>query len=200
MAENPPYVNNYGQIPTILEAIRKAKTPPKFTQDFIYSVLGLKSKSFRTMIPIFKKLGLTDQGSIPTQDYKDFRGANHKVILAKCVKKSYPTLYQTNEFVHKLEKKDLTGVIKTATGLSESDQVLNSIVNTFSELCDLSDFEGEVVQEEEEEPKEEKAVDTFARTTKLGISYTINLNLPATTEIEVFNAIFKSLKENILHE
>ena len=33
---------------------------------------------------------------------------------------------------------------------------------------------------------------------KLGISYTINLNLPATTEIEVFNAIFKSLKNNII--
>jgi hypothetical protein len=33
---------------------------------------------------------------------------------------------------------------------------------------------------------------------KLGLSYTINLNLPATTEIEVFNAIFKSLREHLL--
>ena len=35
---------------------------------------------------------------------------------------------------------------------------------------------------------------------KLGLSYTINLNLPATTEIEVFNAIFKSLRENLLRD
>lgn len=35
---------------------------------------------------------------------------------------------------------------------------------------------------------------------RLRLSYTINLNLPATTEIEVFNAIFKSLRENLLRE
>ena len=30
------------------------------------------------------------------------------------------------------------------------------------------------------------------------VSYTINLNLPETTNPDVFNAIFKSLKENLL--
>jgi len=33
---------------------------------------------------------------------------------------------------------------------------------------------------------------------KLGLSYTINLNLPATSDIAVFNAIFKSLREHLL--
>jgi hypothetical protein len=32
----------------------------------------------------------------------------------------------------------------------------------------------------------------------LNLSYTINLNLPETTDVEVFNAIFRSLKENLL--
>jgi hypothetical protein len=32
----------------------------------------------------------------------------------------------------------------------------------------------------------------------LNLSYTINLNLPPTSDIAVFNAIFKSLKENLL--
>jgi hypothetical protein len=32
----------------------------------------------------------------------------------------------------------------------------------------------------------------------LNLSYTINLNLPETSDVEVFNAIFKSLKENLL--
>ena len=35
---------------------------------------------------------------------------------------------------------------------------------------------------------------------RLSLSYTINLNLPATTEIDVFNAIFKSLRDNLLKE
>ena len=34
----------------------------------------------------------------------------------------------------------------------------------------------------------------------LNLAYTINLNLPATSDIAVFNAIFKSLKENLLKE
>jgi len=32
----------------------------------------------------------------------------------------------------------------------------------------------------------------------LNLSYTINLNLPETDDINVYNAIFKSLKENML--
>jgi hypothetical protein len=34
----------------------------------------------------------------------------------------------------------------------------------------------------------------------LSLSYTINLNLPATSDAAVFNAIFKSLKEHLLRE
>jgi hypothetical protein len=34
----------------------------------------------------------------------------------------------------------------------------------------------------------------------LGLSYTVNLNLSETTDVEVFNAIFKALKENLLDE
>jgi hypothetical protein len=34
----------------------------------------------------------------------------------------------------------------------------------------------------------------------LNLSYTINLNLPATSDQAVFNAIFKSLKEYLLND
>jgi len=33
---------------------------------------------------------------------------------------------------------------------------------------------------------------------KFNLSYTINLNLPKTDDIAVFNAIFRALKENLL--
>jgi hypothetical protein len=39
---------------------------------------------------------------------------------------------------------------------------------------------------------------TQVETVGLNLKYTINLNLPATSDIAVFNAIFKSLKENLL--
>ena len=33
---------------------------------------------------------------------------------------------------------------------------------------------------------------------ELSLGYTINLHLPATSDVAVFNAIFKSLRENLL--
>ncbi len=42
--------------------------------------------------------------------------------------------------------------------------------------------------------------DKLQRTLGMNLSYTINLNLPATSDVAVFNAIFKSLKENLLQD
>jgi len=53
---------------------------------------------------------------------------------------------------------------------------------------------------EEEHQHEDTGGNRIAFKGKIGLSYTINLNLPATTDIDVFNAIFKSLRENLLRE
>lgn len=56
----------------------------------------------------------------------------------------------------------------------------------------------------EQMPQVHSAKSTKAESSSLGegkkisLSYTINLNLPASKDVEVFNAIFKSLKEHIL--
>jgi len=77
------------------------------------------------------------------------------------------------------------------------------------ELVKLSDFEGKhkTPHKKPDTSPDDKPQDAIKNPllnvpngdeVKFGISYTINLNLPATTEIEVFNAIFKSLKDNLL--
>jgi hypothetical protein len=71
MAEYPPYVNAYGTIPTLFKAIKSAAVPPKFTSDFLSTVLDLKSSSHRALIPLLKRLGFIDQSNVPTQAYKD---------------------------------------------------------------------------------------------------------------------------------
>ena len=57
MAEYPPYVNAYNGIPKLFEKINAAAVPPKFTVDFLNTVLDLKSSSYRAMIPLLKRLG-----------------------------------------------------------------------------------------------------------------------------------------------
>jgi uncharacterized protein DUF5343 len=201
----PPYVNAYGSIPKIFAEIKKASVPPKVTHDFLYSVLGLKSTSYRAMIPLLKRLGFVDQANVPTQSYKDYRDDTLAgSVMAERIKASYAELFAANEYANKMDKKDLVGKLTTIMGTSAEDGIVPSVAATFLELVKLADFENspkkKTIKEESNQdvPEKEERVLHSQAGLKMGISYTINLNLPATTEIEVFNAIFKSLKEHIL--
>lgn len=204
----PPYVNAYGSISKLFDAIKVAAVPQKFTNDFIYSVLGLKSTSYRAMIPLLKNLGLIDQANVPTNLYKDYRDEKKsKIVLANSIKRMYEVLYKSNEYAHKLSKDELLNLLTTITGSKKGDKNIASVAGTFTELVKLSDFESDLEDSiisgdsgiaDEKESSPIISPIKKSSSSKLGISYTINLNLPPTTEIEVFNAIFKSLKNNIL--
>tara|TARA_R110001592_G_scaffold347420_1_gene640919 strand:- start:882 stop:1529 length:648 start_codon:yes stop_codon:yes gene_type:complete len=215
MAKYPPYVNAYGKISDIFDAIKSASVPPKFTQDFLTSVLGLKSSSYRAMIPLLKKIDFLDVASVPTENYKQYRDdSKSKAILGEKVKDAYADLYRASEYAHKLNKEELTSKLKTLLGVGDDDKNLPYVVATFMELVKLSNFGGKTVvpakpvknnpepavETKTKQPKEQEPEEIITIKRKFGISYTINLNLPATTEIEVYNSIFKALKENLLDE
>lgn len=198
----PPYVNAYGNLSKLLSKIRIASVPKKVTRDFLSTVLGLKSSSYQPMIPLLKKLGFIDQGNTPTQRYKDFRSDTKSgFVMAKTLQETYKDIYQANEYAHKLTKKELNDVVTTITGASKEDKLIPTIVGTFQELAKHATFEvSEIPEEIGEESETEESIGEATRKgkVKFGISYTINLNLPTTTEVKVFDAIFKSLKKNII--
>lgn len=207
MNKYPPYVNAYGNINKLFDEIKKASVPPKFTQDFLSTKLGLRSSSYRAMVPLLKRLGYIDQGNIPTQLYKDYRdNSQSKIIMAQMVRGAYSDLYAASEYAHDLTRQQLIGKLKILTGASESDKVIPAVAGTFEELVKLADFDAnepspqEIVESTTNEKRNVDKAQSPAQSRPLGISYTINLNLPATTEVEVFNAIFKSLKEHIFNE
>ncbi len=206
----PPYISGYGSISSLFEKIRQAAVPQKFTQDYMSTILGMASSSHRALIPLLKKLGFIDQANVPTEVYRSYRdGTNSGRVMAKQLRSTYPDIYQAHEYAHKLSKDELLSKLKTLTGAAEDDKNIGAVVGTFLELKKLADFDEQEnympVQEvsksvEPEHIPEIKTPQYKSRQSHLGISYTINLNLPATTDIEVFNAIFKSLREHILHE
>ena len=212
MAEYPPYVNGYGGIPQLFSRIKEAAVPPKFTQDFMNSMLDLRSSSYRAMIPLLKRLGFIDQANVPTQAYKDFREDSRSgTIMAERLRDAYKALFAAHEYAHKLEKKDLQAKLKSLLGVAEDDTTVPLVASTFLELSKLAAWTGTAPKskKEPEEPqsrsvaaavagKQERESKQEATDGSFRIGYTINLNLPATTEIEVFNAIFKSLRENLL--
>jgi hypothetical protein len=209
-SEYPPYVNGYGGITKLFSQIKSAAVPPKFNQDFISTVLGLKSSSYRAMIPLLKRLGFVDAANIPTQAYKDFRDESQsKAVMARQLKEAYSSLFAANEYAWKLDKKDLISKLKNFTGSGADDPVLGAVASTFIELSKLANWTaGDPASKKNEKKIDEGPVDDITAKSggtqnfdgRFGLSYTINLNLPATTEVEVFNAIFKSLRDNLLRE
>lgn len=207
MVDYPPYVDSYGQIKELLKKIKEAAVPPKFTQDFVSMVLGLKSSSFRPMIPLLKRIRFIDENNVPTQHYIDFRDESKAGgVMAYAVKIAYPELFSANEYAHKLPKDQVIAKLVSVLGTSKDDKVVPKVAATFLEFCNFADFEGNNVSASSNGAKSENPpqptltsnIPLQPQTAKLGISYTINLNLPATPDIEVFDAIFKSLKEHLL--
>ncbi len=209
-AKYPPYVNAYGGINKLLTKMKTASVPTKVTRDFLSTILGLKSSSYHAMLPLLKRLGFIDQGNVPTQRYKDFRSDSKSgFVMAKTIKEAYADIYQGNEYAHQLEKNELVDLVATVTGAAKNDAAVVAVVGTFTELVKFATFDvGDIPEEIGDVEDEEAEVESnFSHNdqhpvgkVKFGISYTINLNLPATTEVKVFDAIFKSLKKNLLDD
>jgi len=201
-----PYVEAYGKIDEFFRRITEAQVPPKVTLDFVYTQLGLKSTSFRAMIPLLKKLGFIDDANVPTSVYREYRDpTKSKIVMAQQIRKAYKEIFATNEYAYKLKRDEITSKLNTILGTPSDDKYTPKISGTFMALCNLADFENAGTVEQMSIPTSAESLRTDEplkpsqlALRRLGIAYTINLNLPATTDIEVFNAIFKALKENLL--
>jgi hypothetical protein len=211
MADFPPFMNAYGNVAKILDKIKEAQTPERFSQDFLATVLGVSGGGAKPFIPLAKRLGLLSSDGAPTELYRQFRNPSQsQQAMARALKNGYPQLYSRNEFAHALDKKALQGLVMEATGLDKNSKTLTAIVNTFEALKSFANFEmGEpesgTPPEDDERPAPPDTIPQqvplkLPKDASLGpkFSYNIYLNLPETTDPAVFNAIFKSLKDNLL--
>lgn len=207
-----PYITAPGNIERALVAIKAAATPESVSQDFVKTILGIKGGSGNQVTSFLKKVGFAGTDGKPTEIYTKFRNPQSSgSAVFKALKNGYAPLYNRNEFMHKLDSEALKGLIIEETGLGEDSNVPGLIIAGINSLkkfasydepssgampaADPVDETGQIIAKF----NQEKASPPQAKTgVGLNLSYTINLNLPATPDITVFNAIFKSLKENLL--
>lgn len=209
MAHNLPYMLRISTLSKVLEKIKTAGVPERFTQDFLGTKLGFKGGTSQAVIPLLKKIGFLGSDGSPTELYKRFRNPAHSgAAMATAMKQGYKTLYEMNEYVHDASEQDLKGLVVQATGAEADSRVVTAIVGSFKALKAFANFEQ---VDDDEEPSVASApaseppdTTTYQRVAPplaksgFNLAYTINLNLPATTDIAVFDAIFKSLKEHLL--
>jgi hypothetical protein len=209
MADKLPYLATPGSLTKTLEKIKSAATPEHVTYDFISTVIGIKGGTGRSLIPFLKRAGLVKSEGTPSDLYHQFRNAStSKKAAATAFRMAYKPLFARNEFAYKLSDDDLKGIIVEATGDSVDSRVTQLTIATIKVFKPFCDFEGKLPEKKGEasgagsEEKGEKPVGSGGGSTDFGIrlGYTINLNLPATDDIKVFDAIFRSLKEHLLKE
>ena len=204
MSSKLPYLATAGTIDNAIGKIKAAATPPTFNNDFVHAKLQIKGGSGKALTPFFKKLGLVSESGAPTSLYKKLRNpATTGAAIAQAMKIGYRQLYEVNEYCHEIGDKDLKGLILQVTGLEDSNASAKQMQSTFLRLKKHADFEGELDGEgegEEEDKGNNGGRGDHGGLGKLNIGYTINLNLPASTNIEVFDAIFQSLRKNLLRD
>jgi len=195
----PPFMNSYGLVTKILGKIKEAKTPDRFTQDYLAKTLGVASGSAKPFIPLAKRLGLLSSDGTPTDTYHQFRNPDHSSgAMARAMRTGYADLFSRNENAHKLDRKALEGLVVQATGLDSKSGTLRCIVGTFENLKAFADFGSAELPPTKEETLPPPPSETDLREFGLGLSYTINVVLPRTDDVAVYNAIFRAMKENLL--
>lgn len=195
-----PYMISNNKISPIIEKIQQAARPPKFTIEILRS-LGFTSTNDRAFIPLAKKLGFLADDGTPTALYDQLRDKNAaKLVLAAQIKSLYSELYAINVEIHNASETEIKGAIGRVTGKDEEG--VSRIYNTFKALCKNADFTGitYVAEPEKMEMDDKKELDKDAPVLPKSpqFHYNIQIHLPATTDISVYNAIFRSLKDNLL--
>ncbi len=208
------YLQSAKNLSGILDSIKTAQAPEKFTTRFL-TELGFASSSDRTIISVLKALGFLDADGKPTDRYYRFLDQSQsQKVLAEGIRDAYSDLFKINTKAQTLKPTDISGKFKTLSEGKFSESVLQKHVTTFTSLVKLADFSEEVSLTdipkdetfvEDEDPQsvqnETSQVPPTAKSANSslgGLHYNIQIILPTTRDVAVYDAIFRSLKDHLI--
>ncbi|CAD2256591.1 hypothetical protein PSEUDT2_03684 [Stutzerimonas stutzeri] len=202
MALSSAYTEAYGKLGEFFNKIRYGQAPPQFTQQYLIDI-GFKSNKHRAYIPILKALGFLTPEGAPTSRYKDYRDhSKSKKIMGEALKEAYSDIFLIKENPTSADTTTIEGKFKSYH--NASDNVATNMRRTFYALLELADLNGApaktiTTQQNEITHHQEPASHSRQIPSNIspGLHYNIQIHLPATKDIEVYNAIFKSLKEHL---
>nr|WP_256374544.1 DUF5343 domain-containing protein [Lysobacter sp. cf310] len=195
-------------LPAIMQKIIDGTAPDKFTVAHLKSI-GFKSSNDQGVLPVLKDLGFLTADGSPTKRYLDYRDKSRsKQVLGQALREAYEDLFHINENLSDSDRQAIIGRFKSAHNVS--DVVAERQASTFLNLLKLADISSSVGHSKhktasaanepiQEAPKSERAASAHPLHFN-GLRYNIEIHLPATKDVEVYNAIFKSLKEHLLDD
>jgi hypothetical protein len=211
MALPTAYLTSAKNLETILNAIKTAQAPEKFTGKFLES-LEFKSPSDRLIIGVLKSLGFLTDDAKPTQRYFNFLDQTLAAkVLAEGIRDAYKDIFAININAHSFSKEELVNKFKTLSQGQLSESVLDKMALTFTALVKQADFTASPQKQPEktsalgEEAASGKGLEksgepiegTRGKVKIEGLVYNIQLVLPESRDPKVYDALFKSLREHL---
>lgn len=204
------YMTSVKNLPAIFDKIVEGTAPKKFTRAHLKSI-GFKSSNDVGVIAVLKDLGFLSADGTPTQRYHDYRDKSRsKSVMADALREAYEDIFHINEKPTSADRQAIEGKFKSAH--NTSDRVAAEQTKTFYALLKLADLDAagkpRPKKEHEKAKEKEEEKDTGRREERHGgvalpfggLRYNVEIHLPATKDVEVYNAIFKSLKEHLLED
>lgn len=196
-----------GKLKELLQKIRTMGVPPKASVEWLKSI-GFKSSNDPSMLRVLKGIGLAGDDGTPAQPWRDYRGGDHKAVLARCIRSGYADLFQTYPDAYTRGNDALEHFF--AAKSDAGGGAITMTVSTFKALCQVSDFgsgsgeeSGSPAHEEiEAQPpamaKNQVKAPGGQRTAGSTINITIQLTLPETTDEAVYEKFFAAMNKHLL--
>lgn len=202
-----------GKLGTLFEKLREGQAPPKFTREFLKD-LGFKSSNWHAAISLLKGLGFLSADGTPTPRYMEFLDKTRwKHVLGEAVRSAYSDLFIMKNQPTRSDKSMIAGKYKSTYNMS--DLAADRAASTFLGLLELAGTDALRADTENSKPTNNDAEEAtkqeasksgrnaqpdviVRQSVPVGLNYNIQIHLPATKDVEVYNAIFKSLGEHII--
>lgn len=211
MAIPEQYLVTTKNLDSFLNSLLNAQAPPKFTNKFLEQ-LEFKSTNDRLLIGVLKALNFIDNNGVPQERYFSFLDQTQsQQVLAEAIKEAYADLFAINVKAHEMTNSEVKNKLKTLTQGGKSESVLNWMANTFTALCKYADFskptnretitsinKGESAEEIPNPTEHKLTHELVSKKITTEMHYNIQIHLPESRDLTVYDAIFKSLKEHLL--
>jgi hypothetical protein len=200
------YVLPINRISDLFRKIQDGQAPDRFTNQLLKD-WGFNSTNDRAFIPLLKALGFLTADGNPTPRYLEYRDhSRSKHVLGQAIREAYADIFLIKEHPTTSDKAAVEGKFKSFH--NASDNVAGLMTKTFYGLLPLADLSATSHSKaksdhspqarEPEDVKENAPFKAVNGALEPTFHYNIQIHLPATKDAEVYNAIFKSLKEHLI--
>ncbi|MCJ7430774.1 DUF5343 domain-containing protein [Candidatus Bathyarchaeota archaeon] len=176
--------------------------PDRVNREYLQSI-GYTSSNDFPIAAVLKSIGFIDGSNVPTQRFKDFRTEKSGQVMAAALKETYDELFKIHPEADKKSNEELENFFASKKPELKST-TLRFYNETFKTLCEFADFGAVTEEQAPEKGTVDKEVTVVKKgqvipqvTEGLAINLNIQITLPITENAEVYDKIFKALRENI---